>query len=135
MMLAYLRWLVLVLSACQTAGVQVGEVDFARASFSVGDGATAAAAGDLDGDGHQDLVVANQRSHDLTILLGDGTGGLDDTGSVQGGENPGDVTLSDLNEDGHLDIVVPNHDTDYLTILLAEREASKRHRTRHCPSQ
>jgi hypothetical protein len=119
-MLAYLRWLVLVLSACQTAGVQIGDIDFTRVTIRVGDVPTAAATGDLNGDGHQDLVVANQLSHDLTILLGDGTGNLADAGRVAGGENPGDVALADLNEDGSLDVVVPNHDTDHLTILLGD---------------
>lgn len=116
-MLVCLRWLVLLLSACQTAGVQVGEVNFIRTRVTVGDGPAAVAAGDLDGDGHQDLVVANQLSDDLTILLGDGTGHLVNAGRVPGGENPADVALADLNEDGNLDIVVANHDTDYLTIL------------------
>jgi hypothetical protein len=116
-MIAYLRWAMLTLSACQTASVQVGDVGFTRATVSVGEGPTAAAAGDLNGDGHQDIVVANQLSHDLTILLGDGTGQLRSGGRVPGGEDPGDVALADLNGDGNLDIVVPNHDTDYLTIL------------------
>ena len=64
--------------------------------------------------------MANQLSHDLTILLGDGTGSLASAGRVAGGENPGDFALADLNADGILDIVVPNHDTEYLTILLGD---------------
>ncbi|MHC4611681.1 MAG: FG-GAP repeat domain-containing protein, partial [Planctomycetota bacterium] len=84
------------------------------------------AAGDLNGDGHQDIVVANQLSHDLTILLGDGTGQLRSGGRVPGGEDPTDIALADLNEDGNLDIVVPNHDTDHLTILHGDGTGSFR---------
>jgi hypothetical protein len=44
-------------------------------SCAVGDGPRAVAAADFDGDTDVDLAVANQRSRDVSILLGDGTGG------------------------------------------------------------
>ncbi len=74
------------------------------------------AAADLNGDGHQDLVVGGQP--EIVIYLGDGTGRLTPATRAPGGEEPNDFALADLDGDGHLDIAVANHDTDYLTVLL-----------------
>lgn len=107
------------LAACQVATVQVGEVSFVRRSIAVGEGPSAVAAAGLDGDGHQDLVVASG-SGIVTIFRGDGSGGLLELRSVPAGENPADLALRDADQDGDVDLVVANHDTDYLTILLGD---------------
>lgn len=105
------------LVACQLDTVSQGELGFTRHTAPSGAGAAAVVAGDLDEDGHSDLVIANQADGDLSILRGDGRGGLNDLGRVAAGDNPVDLALADLNRDGHLDIVVANHDTHYLTLL------------------
>ncbi len=117
MFLLSTAWLI---SAGQMDTVRIGEVEFVPHTLRVGDRPSAAAAADLDNDGHQDLVIANGRSNDLTIFLGDGGGEMVSLGNSPGGENPSDLALADLDSDGNVDVVVANHDTDYLTILLGD---------------
>ena len=76
--------------------------------------------GDLNGDGKPDLVTANNNSHNVTILLGNGAGGFSpSTGSpVSVGANPRSVAASDVNGDGRLDLVVSNFTSNNVTILL-----------------
>lgn len=100
--------------------IQVGGVEVVRRTLEVGDGEAAAAAGDVDGDGHQDLVVANIDRGVLTVFRGDGGGGLTRAGTFPAGENPTDLTLADLDGDGHLDTAVANHETDHLTLLRGD---------------
>ena len=106
------------LMGCQQDTFRVGEVDFVQRILALGRGSAAAAA-DLDRDGHKDLVISLD-GNELAILLGDGKGGLTGAGQVAAGENPTDLALADLNADGNVDVVVANHDTDYLTILLGD---------------
>jgi hypothetical protein len=67
------------------------------------------AAGDLNGDGKPDLVVVNNESNDIAVLLGNGDGTFRAavTYSV-GGVNPGSVVIADVNGDGVPDLVVGN---------------------------
>jgi hypothetical protein len=72
-----------------------------------GSSAIAVAAGDVNGDGKQDLVVANELiSGTVTVLLGNGDGTFASGGTVAAGVVPDAVTLADLNGDGKLDMVV-----------------------------
>lgn len=82
----------------------------------------AVAAGDLNGDGHLDLVISGDP--ELSILHLDGEGNLIGTREVPGGEQPIDFALADLDQDGDLDIVVANHDTDHITLLLGDGRGS-----------
>jgi hypothetical protein len=76
-------------------------------------GATAVALGDLDGDGHLDLVAGGRRTRNTTsglfVFFGDGTGQWQE---VDAGLPPDGypfiwgITLADVNRDGRLDIVV-----------------------------
>ena len=60
--------------------------------------------GDLEGDGDDDIVVSNQNSNDITILLGDGAGGFESS-TIEPGADPQELALSDIDGDGHLDLV------------------------------
>ena len=95
---------------------KIGDIRFVPHMISV-QGA-AVAAGDVDHDGHPDLISGGDPL--LTIFRGDGQGGLAPFSHVPGGQNPVDFALADLNEDGNIDLVVANHDTDYLTLLLGD---------------
>lgn len=74
------------------------------------------AAGDLDADGHLDVVAVN-RGQASRIYFGDGKGGFPK--STTFGSDPAHayaVTLGDMNGDGSLDVVVAYDALDYLAI-------------------
>jgi hypothetical protein len=84
-------------------------------SAHAGAGGTSVAAGDLNGDGHFDVVRSNTANGYVSVFLGDGTGELDGPYqySISGvpigwsnGEYPYSNALVDLDLDGCLDMVV-----------------------------
>lgn len=78
-----------------------------------------AAAGDFDGDGDLDLAVANSVDDTLSLLNGDGAGGLSQytTLPVAGAEA---VVASDFNRDGRLDLAAsaPGEATPSLAVFF-----------------
>jgi hypothetical protein len=77
------------------------------------------AAGDVNGDGKLDVVIACNGAlgggpffNGMTVLLGDGAGNLNQSVSkATGGNQPGSILLKDVNGDSKLDAVVANgHD-------------------------
>jgi hypothetical protein len=74
----------------------------------VGDGPIAVAIGDFDLDGNDDLAAANILSENVTILVGDGAGGLTEApGSpVPVATSPSAVAVGDLDLDGTPDLIV-----------------------------
>jgi hypothetical protein len=113
-----LALLALTASGCKAMSPQDSELFTAGPRLSVGERPSAVAAGDLDGDGDLDLLVANTMSGTVTFLRGDGTGGFERLADFPAGENPVDVALGDFDEDGDLDAAIANHETLYLTILV-----------------
>src|SRR5258708_29911034 len=77
---------------------------------------------DFNGDGKLDVAVANSESRNVTILLGDGKGGLTPApGSpFPAGDHPNDIAVGDVNGDGKPDLAYANHDTHYVTVLLGD---------------
>lgn len=111
------------LSACaQEATFRVDGVDVVEQIVTVGPGQKEATAGDLDGDGRPEvLIAANDR---LTILRRDGSGTVVVHDRVPAGSNPAGPDGADLDGDGHLDVAVANHETDYLTLLRGDGNGS-----------
>jgi hypothetical protein len=78
-------------------------------SVGVGNEPVDIAAGDIDGDGDQDLVVTNLSGHSFTILYNNGHGDFSQREEVR---LPGDrkapdtIGLGDFNGDGRMDIAV-----------------------------
>ena len=77
--------------------------------------------GDVNNDGHADIITANTGSNDVTILLGDGTGAFASApGPTIPAEAPHLVVLGNLNRDGNLDLVLTSHDSNDVTVLLGK---------------
>ena len=89
-----------------------------RSVVRVGAAPTALAIGDYDGDGIDDVAVANQGSNDVTVLLGAATALVEAEGSpFPVGQLPECVALADLNGDGRADIVTGNPGSRDLSVL------------------
>lgn len=74
-------------------------------------------AGDLNGDGHVDVVSANAAADNVGILLGTGDGHLLPVRTFSTGSFPLAVDLGDLDGDGDLDVVVSNFETVDWTVV------------------
>ena len=115
--------------ALTAAGVLVGGARAADPTFApspgspfaVGSAPDSVAVGDLNGDGHPDLVTANYGDNTDSVLLGDGGGGFSAApGSpFAAGPFPAWVAVGDLNGDGHPDLVTANSDTT-VSVLLGD---------------
>jgi len=88
------------------------------------------ALGDLNGDGHLDVVVANDdESGTIAVLLGSGDGTLQAAVTYPAGSYPEFVVLADFNNDGHLDLAVANRaigGQGYVHVLLGNGDGTFR---------
>jgi len=75
----------------------------------------------LDGDGYVDVAVANHNTDHLTLLRGNGNGGLtpfpNSPLTVDVDPHPHAVRAADLDADGHLDLIVDHRAGEGLLIL------------------
>ncbi len=91
-----------------------------EAEISVGENPRTLIAGDFNGDGTEDVVVANGDSNNVTFLQGTETGlarSQDSEIDVEG-EGPGDLAKGDFDGNGILDLVVANRDSNNVTFFL-----------------
>ncbi len=63
---------------------------------------------DVDGDGSIDAVTANNGSDDVTVLLNNGSGGMDLVATLAAGSGPSAVGAADFDNDGNVDLAVVN---------------------------
>jgi hypothetical protein len=89
--------------------VTCNPVHFAAATnVPAGSGPYASAVGDFNGDGKQDLAVANISTSSVAILLGNGNGTFGAPATFPVGNTPTSIVVSDFNGDGKQDLAVAN---------------------------
>jgi hypothetical protein len=99
------------------SSLAIGAYPYPVGPFSV-------AIGDLDGDGHPDLAVANLESNTVSVLLGTGNGSFDAPSSFAVGAGSSSVAIGDLNGDGHPDLAVANESSNTVSVLLGTGNGS-----------
>jgi len=99
--------------ACEWNLVRVDE------DIAVGSSPSGIVAADFDGDGHDDLAVANAGDNTISILINDGIGQFESKGDIAVGTSP--QSLADANFDGesNADLAVANLSANTLSVLLA----------------
>ena len=78
------------------------------------------AAGDWNGDGHQDLAVACAGEDAIILLQGDGTGMLRKSGTLTMGNNPHGLVAADFNGDGFPDLVGSARTAGEISVFLGD---------------
>jgi len=84
------------------------------------------ALGDINGDGNLDLALADHDRYSVSLLLGDGKGGVKPApGSpvvMKNGEHPHThgLALADVNGDGALDLITGNTDDNDVAVALGD---------------
>lgn len=99
----------------------------AKTDFSVGLQPDSVAVGDFNGDGKLDLAVANARSGNVSILLGEGDGTFYPAVNYAAGQGPfSQLAIGDFNGDGKLDLVVSNFGSNNVSVLLGNGDGTFR---------
>ncbi len=129
MRFSHQHWIALgLLVLCVAGGLIAGErkappaATFDKVVLPVGQGPRSIAIADVNHDGKPDILVANETSQTLSVLLGDGRGHFRPAPEppCPTGPLPNDIALGDFNGDGNLDLAIANTATPYLTILLGD---------------
>lgn len=94
--------------------------------YPVGDYPTGMDVGDLDGDGDPDVVVANELSHDLSLLFNRGNGSFRPELRLSGAEESiRDVAIGDVNGDTYPDLVASRRlGSSSMTVFLGDGRGS-----------
>ena len=75
--------------------------------FPVGGFPVSMVISDFNSDGKKDIAVANQASNDVSILFGDGSGGLGGSTTIPNvGEGPWSLAKADYDGDAKIDLIV-----------------------------
>src|SRR5205085_7861549 len=77
---------------------------------------------DLNHDGNNDILIANNGSSNLSVYLNDGKGSFFAAkGSpFPAGPCPNDLAIDDFNRDGNPDVAIANHGAKLVTVLLGD---------------
>ncbi len=88
--------------------------------FGVGASPRSVAVGDFNGDGRLDFATLNNTGNNITVMLGNGSGGFTQAAGspFAAGSGPWSLAVGDFNGDGRLDLAAANADSDNVTVLL-----------------
>ena len=111
---------VLLLSGLLAAGPALAADFTAPVDHAVGDKPDDIVAADLNNDGALDLVTADHKSDQVSVLLGDGNGGFGPAVAYATAQHPVTLVASDLDRDGNLDLAVACHKDDQVSILFGD---------------
>ncbi len=87
-------------------------------SISVGTNPSALATGDFNGDGKLDIACSNHNSNNVSIRLGNGSGGFTNAADVTVGTGPNSIAVGDFNSDGKQDIMTANDGSSNVSVRL-----------------
>lgn len=94
-------------------------------AYSTGDGPRCVMAGDFLGDGTaDDLVVANELSNDLGVLISNGDGTFIQTNNVPVGTAPSYLVVADFDADGSDDVAVTCEGSDDVYVLAGNDDGT-----------
>lgn len=83
-------------------------------------GSATVKAGDMNNDGHPDLIVCSRVSPAVAVILSDGAGGFDPAiaTDITPSASAADMEIGDFNSDGNLDVVLANANSSSVITLL-----------------
>src|SRR5439155_1158257 len=80
--------------------------------------------GDLDHDGHPDLVAANTDSRNVSVFVNNGDGTFEPRINYSAGDDPHTVLVADVNGDSRADIGVSSCSPAKIGVLLNEGDGT-----------
>ena len=91
----------------------------AQVTYATGYRPSSAAAADVNGDNIPDIIVANEGSTTVSVLLNAGNGTFTNQTIYAVGMGPSSVAAADVNGDNKPDIIVANWGSNTTSVLLA----------------
>lgn len=110
--------MMLVVSAQSPGCTTMSFADAVTYGVSTSSGLQALETADFNGDGKLDLVTANSLTDNVSVLLGNGTGGFGAATHFAAGDFPKSVIVGDFNADNKPDLAVANLAAHTVSILI-----------------
>ena len=92
--------------------------------YPVGTAGFHLAAGDFNNDGRVDLVVANEGSGTVSVLLSNSDGSFQAALDSPAGASPNAIAVGDFNADGKLDVVTTQSGVPEINVLLGKGDGT-----------